>query len=88
MKRFPTLALFLSLWSVAATTVHGFQCNVCHSKNPAMVRMHKAIQAREIGCFNCHKAGEKLLGKAQPKDREASLARRPVDLPCMECHQK
>lgn len=69
-------------------TAHAFQCNVCHSKNPAMVRMHKAVQAKEIGCFDCHKVGEKLMGKGQPKDRESQLKRRAVDPLCVECHGK
>ena len=62
-----------------------FECKVCHSKNPAMVRMHKALQGR--GCFDCHKPGEKLMGKAQPKDRESLLKRRASDQLCMECHK-
>jgi len=66
----------------------GFQCNVCHSKNPALMAMHKAVQAKGIGCFDCHKAGEKLMGKAQPKDRDSLLARRASEPLCGECHAK
>ena len=62
-----------------------FECKVCHSKNPAMVRMHKALQGR--GCFDCHKVGEKLMGKAQAKDRESLLKRRVSDQLCMACHK-
>lgn len=64
-----------------------FECKVCHSKNPAMVRMHKAVQARDIGCFDCHKMGEKLMGKSQPKDRESLLKRRVSDPACLPCHR-
>ncbi len=63
-----------------------FECNVCHSKNPAMVRMHKALKGRN--CFECHKVGEKLMGKGQPKDRESLLKRRVADPECVECHNK
>ena len=65
-----------------------FECHVCHSKNPAMVRMHKATQVKELGCFDCHRVGEKLMGKGQPKDRESSLIRRVSDPACVECHNK
>ena len=65
-----------------------FECNVCHSKNPAMVRMHKATQAKGIGCFDCHKVGEKLMGKGQPQDRESLLKRRVAERVCAECHNK
>jgi hypothetical protein len=67
-------------------TAHAFQCNECHSKNPAMVRMHKALQGR--GCFDCHKMGEKLMGKGVPRDKTAQLQRRLTDPICAECHKK
>jgi formate-dependent nitrite reductase cytochrome c552 subunit len=63
-------------------------CNVCHSKNPEMVKMHKALQQKpEIGCFDCHKIGDKLMGKGQPKDRESQLIRRGSEAVCKTCHQ-
>ena len=61
-----------------------FECKVCHSKNPAMVKMHKAVQGRN--CFGCHKIGEKLMGKGAPKDRESLFKRRASDPLCAECH--
>ncbi len=79
------LSFALSLFHPGADA---FECNVCHSKNPAMVRMHKATQAKEIGCFDCHRVGEKLMGKGQPRDRESSLKRRVADPACVECHNK
>ncbi len=89
MKRFGSAAAHLLFWSfAAATNAHSFQCNVCHSKNPAMVAMHKAVQAREIGCFDCHRMGEKLMGKAPAKDRNSLLARRAMEPVCKECHEK
>jgi hypothetical protein len=89
MKRFPALVLCFTIWSIApASSVHAFHCNTCHSKNPAQVRMHMATRAKEIDCFDCHKATDKLLGKAPLKDRGALLSRRATELPCLECHQK
>ncbi len=85
MKRWATSAAAVA---GAVFTMHGmacaFECKVCHSKNPAMVRMHRAVQGR--GCFDCHIVGEKLMGKGQPKDRESLLKRRVSDLHCVECH--
>jgi hypothetical protein len=79
-------ALLLCALFISDNTARAFECNVCHSKNPAMVRMHKATQAKGIGCFDCHKVGEKLMGKGRPKDRESSLKRRVADPACVECH--
>jgi len=82
MKKAVPVILFL----LASQTAHAFQCNECHSKNPAMVRMHKAVQGRD--CFACHKIGEKLMGKGIPKEKEAQMKRRESDPLCVECHQK
>lgn len=73
--------------ALAGTAAAGpFECKVCHSKNPAMVRMHQAVQGR--GCFGCHKVGERLMGKGEPKDPESLLKRRVSDPLCVECHKK
>ena len=90
MKRFSAFLTLVSFYSLTAATtvVYAFQCNVCHSKNPAQVAMHKAVQTKEIGCFECHKVGEKLMGKAQPTDRGSLLARRASEPLCVECHVK
>ena len=82
MKKTIPLLLFL----LAARPAHAFQCNECHSKNPAQVRMHRALQGRD--CFGCHKIGEKLMGKGIPKDKSAQLTRRAGDPLCVECHNK
>lgn len=81
-------ALFLFSFAGTASPVQAFQCNVCHSKNPAMVRMHKAVQAKEIGCFDCHKVGEELMRKGRPKEQDSLLTRRAADPVCVECHAK
>lgn len=61
-----------------------FECTVCHSKNPAMVKMHQTLQNQ--GCFDCHKVGAKLMGKGQPKDSESLLKRRQTEEICLPCH--
>lgn len=78
-KLIPALALVF-----VAQAAHGFECKVCHSKNPAMVRMHKALQGRN--CFDCHRVGEKLMGKGIPKDKAAQVKRRESEETCFECH--
>jgi len=74
-----TLAILLES-SVAAA----FECKVCHSKNPKMVAMHKALEGQN--CFGCHKVGEKLMGKGQPKDINSLLKRRVSASECLPCH--
>ena len=69
---------------IPKTSSYAFECTVCHSRNPAMVRMHKALQGK--GCFDCHKVGAKLMGKGQPKDRESLLKRRQTEEICLPCH--
>ncbi|HEY6838259.1 MAG TPA: cytochrome c3 family protein [Geobacteraceae bacterium] len=85
MTKAATAAALLIL--VTAGNAAAFQCNVCHSKNPAMVKMHKATQAKDIGCFDCHKIGEKLMGKGQPKDPASLLKRRSTEAICLGCHR-
>ena len=89
MKQHPVTCLVLScMLLLGGSRADAFECNVCHSKNPAMVRMHKAIQAKEIGCFDCHKVGEKLLGKGRSKSLESLLKRRSANPACVGCHDK
>jgi hypothetical protein len=75
------IALLLS-----AQGAFAFECNECHSKNPKMVKMHEALHGRN--CFDCHRIGEKLMGKAVPKDRSAQMARWGTDPLCVGCHKK
>ena len=84
MGRIIVIAVVVFGWSGSMDNVGAFQCNECHSKNPAMVRMHNALQGR--GCFDCHKIGEKLMGKGQPKDHNSLMKRRVTDPLCIECH--
>ncbi|UFS72286.1 NapC/NirT family cytochrome c [Geomonas sp. RF6] len=77
-----TLLITLLLGAVQA---QAFECNECHSKNPAMVRMHQALKGKN--CFDCHKIGEKLMGKGVPRNREAQMSRRVSDPLCTSCHK-
>jgi hypothetical protein len=61
------------------STVHaGGKCNVCHSKDPKMVAMHKKLQYK--GCNSCHGGGMIKF----PEDR---LDRRGLDPLCNRCHK-
>lgn len=81
-----TVSSLVAISLLLAVRVNAFECNVCHSKNPKMVAMHKALQGQN--CFGCHKVGERLMGKAQPKDRDALLKRRATEAECLPCHGK
>jgi Cytochrome c3 len=77
--------LVLAMCLSTATAAMASECKVCHSKNPKMVAMHTALRGE--GCFGCHNAGDKLMGKGQPKDRESQLKRRGTDVQCVRCHR-
>ena len=77
-------ALLLSV--IVAARADAFECNVCHSKNPAMVRMHQALKG--LSCFGCHKMWAKLMGKGLSKDKESLLKRRQTEDVCLPCHTK
>jgi len=74
----------VAAYSVLTADADAFECNICHSKNPAMVKMHQALKGQ--GCFGCHKVGAKLMGKGQPKDHERLLKRRQTEEMCLPCH--
>jgi hypothetical protein len=78
--------LLVLIISFLSATAQAFECKVCHSKNPAMVAMHTALRGQ--GCFGCHKPGEKLMGKGQPKDRDSLLKRRQTEELCLPCHRQ
>ena len=70
----PIIAAFLMVvWSPAQA------CNVCHSKNPKMVNMHKALGFKD--CFNCHGPGSKRTSQSQAKQMTS-------DPLCVDCHKK
>ena len=85
--KFLCTALLCSLFALfTVPAADAFECKVCHSKNPKMVAMHKALQGQN--CFGCHRMGEKLMGKAAPKDRASLLKRRVTEAECLPCHGK
>lgn len=54
-------------------------CNVCHSKNPKMVKMHEELGFKD--CFKCHGQGMEKTPEGQ-KDQMIGDAR------CIPCHKK
>lgn len=80
------IVIVLLLFLFTTHTAFAFECKVCHSKNPKMVAMHKALQGQN--CFGCHKVGEKLMGKGAPKDRDSLLKRRVTEAVCLPCHKQ
>ncbi|HSB32619.1 MAG TPA: hypothetical protein VLD55_13535 [Candidatus Sulfobium mesophilum] len=54
-------------------------CNVCHSKNPRMVRMHEELGFKD--CFKCH-------GQGLQKTPEGRKAQMLGDGRCISCHNK
>lgn len=62
-----------------ASDSHGFECKVCHSKNPKMVNMHKALGYKD--CFKCHG----LKKKKSPEEQKQQMA---TDQLCVGCHNK
>ncbi len=58
---------------------YAFGCNVCHSKNPKMVKMHKEQGYKD--CFNCHGFGKK---KSPEEQKEQMVS----DRLCVGCHKK
>lgn len=80
------IVVILAVFLLGANAAFAFECKVCHSKNPKMVAMHTALQGQN--CFGCHKVGERLTGKGQPKDRDSLLKRRITDAECLPCHKQ
>ncbi len=54
-------------------------CNVCHSKNPKMVRMHEELGLKD--CFKCH-------GQGLQKTPEGRKTQMLGDERCISCHKK
>jgi hypothetical protein len=79
------IRLLIAIVSIlAASSAQAYECKVCHSKNPRMVAMHKALEGQN--CFACHQVGEKLMGKSKPKDLDSLLKRRATEAECLPCH--
>lgn len=54
-------------------------CNVCHSKNPKMVKMHAELGYKD--CFTCHMPGKR-------KSAEEWRQQREKDEKCIRCHKR
>jgi hypothetical protein len=54
-------------------------CNVCHSKNPKMVKMHEALEFKD--CFKCHGFSEKKTTAM----RKVQMMTDPL---CTDCHHR
>ncbi|MBI5103247.1 MAG: cytochrome C [Nitrospirae bacterium] len=53
-------------------------CNVCHSKNPKMVNMHRELGYKD--CFKCHLNGI----KDSPEEKKLQME---TDERCVRCHK-
>lgn len=75
MKRiFFTTLILLSMFAEP----NAFQCNQCHSKNPKMINMHKALGYKD--CFKCHGINAKI-------DKKNIKTQMLIDDRCVGCHK-
>ncbi len=80
-------AILLTAFIIVVSPSYAQMQCICHSKQPAMRRMHETIGM--TGCGNCHKQNENLMSKRNAKDSatKASLAKRiREDESCVPCH--
>ncbi len=78
MKTLLLLTLVIAAWVVPAGR-EASGCNVCHSKNPKMVKMHEELGFKD--CFKCH-------GQGMGKTTEEKKAQMTGDKRCTPCHKK
>ncbi len=78
MKSVLLFTLAIAVWIVAAGR-EASGCNVCHSKNPKMVRMHEELGFKD--CFKCH-------GQGMANTPEGKKSQMTSDLRCTPCHKK
>lgn len=69
------LAAFLMLMAYSPAEA----CSVCHSKDPKMVNMHKALGFKD--CFQCHGPGSNRTSEMPAKQMTS-------DPLCLDCHKK
>lgn len=79
MKTAKTYGLSLMVAGIIFSPAYSSACNVCHSKNPNMVRMHEALEYKN--CFSCHQPGQIKTG-AERKIQMTS------ERQCSGCHKK
>ena len=78
MKTVLIFTLVIALWSTLAGR-EASGCNVCHSKNPKMIKMHEELGFKD--CFKCH-------GQGVDKTPEGQKAQMAGDSRCVPCHKK
>jgi len=71
--------VFVSAACITPTSREAHGCNVCHSKNPKMVKMHEELGFRD--CFKCH-------GQGLERTQERQKAQMTDDSRCISCHKK
>jgi hypothetical protein len=54
MKALVFISLLIAM-GIALAIHEAYGCNVCHSKNPKMVKMNEELGLKD--CFNCHGQG-------------------------------
>jgi hypothetical protein len=60
-------------------------CSECHSKNPALVRMHEVNRGRD--CFECHQQNENFIAQRNNRPNSKQLKKRQqLEEPCKSCH--
>ena len=73
-----TVLLTAAIAAASLPTAVSAACNVCHSKDPKMVRMHSALGFKD--CFTCHGPAKELPAKER-------IGERPSDQRCLPCHK-
>ncbi|MBS3909117.1 MAG: hypothetical protein KGZ93_05775 [Actinobacteria bacterium] len=59
---------------------------VCHSKKPAMVKMHDALDGED--CGKCHSSKENLMDPGRPASSKQALEQRRInEVICADCHR-
>jgi hypothetical protein len=69
--------IFVILLFIFVINENGYACNVCHSKKPEMVKMHRALEFKD--CFSCHGIGKK-------QSKEDLKKQQKTDNKCIRCH--
>ncbi len=82
--RFNVLLLLMAILVPISSADAQMECK-CHSKQPAMRRMHEIIGFS--GCGDCHAKGENLMSGNRNPNRKTDLAKRMrEDKSCIPCH--
>lgn len=80
MKKTLTTLVIFAAFMILTVSSSPAACNVCHSKNPKMQKMHEALGYKD--CFKCHGMGQV---KKNPDERNQQMSSDPL---CVNCHKK